>query len=49
MKQLTQAFDDMGLEYIPSKGNFICVNFEKPATQIYANLLEGGHYCAPCI
>jgi len=47
MKQLTQVFDDMGLEYIPSKGNFICVNFEKPATEIYATLLEAGIIVRP--
>ena len=47
MKQLTQAFDDMGLEYIPSKGNFICVNFEQPAIEIYENLLKAGVIVRP--
>ena len=47
MKQLTQAFDNMGLEYIPSKGNFICVNFKQPAIGIYENLLKGGVIVRP--
>ena len=47
MKQLTQAFDNMGLAYIPSKGNFICVNFEQPAIEIYENLLKSGVIVRP--
>ena len=47
MKQLTQAFDNMGLEYIPSKGNFMCVNFKQPAIGIYENLLKGGVIVRP--
>lgn len=47
MKQLMLAFDDMGLEFIPSKGNFICVNFEQPADGIYQSLLESGVIVRP--
>ena len=47
MQKLTQAFDNMGLEYIPSKGNFVCVNFEKPAIEIYQNLLKSGVIVRP--
>ena len=47
MRYLTQAFDDMGLEYIPSKGNFLCVNFDKPAIKIYESLLKTGVIVRP--
>lgn len=47
MKQLMLAFDDMGLEFIPSKGNFICVDFEQPADDIYQSLLESGVIVRP--
>jgi histidinol-phosphate aminotransferase len=47
MKRLMLAFDDMGLEFIPSKGNFICVEFEQPADDIYQNLLKAGVIVRP--
>lgn len=47
MKQLILAFDDMGLEFIPSKGNFICVDFEQPADVIYQSLLKAGVIVRP--
>ncbi len=47
MKQLVLAFDDMGLEFIPSKGNFICVDFEQPADDLYQDLLEAGVIVRP--
>ncbi|MEM6998335.1 MAG: histidinol-phosphate transaminase [Pseudomonadota bacterium] len=47
MKQLILAFDDMGLEFIPSKGNFISVDFEQPANEIYEALLMAGVIVRP--
>ena len=47
MKQLILAFDDMGLEFIPSKGNFICVDFEQPTDEIYQGLLNSGVIVRP--
>ena len=47
MQQLILAFDDMGLEFIPSKGNFICVDFEQPADQLYQELLKAGVIVRP--
>jgi histidinol-phosphate aminotransferase len=47
MKRLMLAFDDMGLEFIPSKGNFVCVDFEQPADDIYQNLLKAGVIVRP--
>ena len=47
LKQLMTAFDDMGLEFIPSKANFICVDFEQPAEGIYQSLLKAGVIVRP--
>ncbi len=47
MHQLTQAFCNMGLDYISSKGNFVCVNFKQPAIEIYENLLKAGIIVRP--
>jgi histidinol-phosphate aminotransferase len=49
MKQLLLSFDDMGLEFIPSKGNFICVDFEQPADDIYQSLLKAGVIVRPIV
>lgn len=46
MKQLTQGFDRLGLEYIPSFGNF--VSFRVPnAGQVYQRLLQNGVIVRP--
>lgn len=45
MQQLITAFDAMNLQYIPSVGNFICVDLESTGHQgieIYARLLSQG-------
>lgn len=50
MKQLTTAFDDMNLRYIPSVGNFICVDMESTAhtgMEIYNKLLHQGVIVRP--
>jgi len=47
MKNFMLAFDDMGLEFISSKGNFICVDFEQPADDIYHSLLKAGVIVRP--
>ncbi len=47
IKKIILAFDDMGLEFIPSKGNFICVDFEQPADEIYQALLKAGVIVRP--
>jgi histidinol-phosphate aminotransferase len=50
MKQLTTAFDDMNLQYIPSVGNFICVDMESTAhtgMEIYNKLLHQGVIVRP--
>lgn len=47
MTMLIKAFDNMGLDFIPSKGNFICIDFEQPADQIYHALLRAGVIVRP--
>lgn len=49
MYQITSALDEMKLAYIPSSGNFICVEFNKPglATEINDALLKQGVIVRP--
>lgn len=47
MTQLSQAFTDMGLAYIPSVGNFIAVDIGRPGAEIYGQLLHEGVIVRP--
>ncbi|MDA3977598.1 histidinol-phosphate transaminase [Gallibacterium sp. AGMB14963] len=47
MQQLVQFFEQQGLEYIPSKGNFITVDLKQPAQPIYNALLHKGVIVRP--
>ncbi|NMT65067.1 histidinol-phosphate transaminase [Marinobacter orientalis] len=47
MKQLETAFDEMGLSYIPSAGNFIAVDVGEQALDINQSLLEQGVIVRP--
>ncbi len=47
MEQLESAFNDMGLSWIPSAGNFICVNFSREAMSIHGALLSEGVIVRP--
>lgn len=47
MRYLLTAFDDMGLEFIPSLGNFICIDFEQEAEPVYQELLKAGVIVRP--
>jgi histidinol-phosphate aminotransferase len=46
MLQLTQAFDRLGLAYIPSFGNFVSVRVDN-AGAVYRRLLENGVIVRP--
>lgn len=46
MRQYTRAFTDMGLDYIPSIGNFVCVKVGE-AANIYEKLLRQGVIVRP--
>ncbi|MCW8964953.1 MAG: histidinol-phosphate transaminase [Gammaproteobacteria bacterium] len=47
MRQLEAAFTKLGLSFIPSAGNFICVNFGRDAMPIYDALLQQGVIVRP--
>jgi histidinol-phosphate aminotransferase len=47
MIQLEQGFEALGLSWIPSKGNFIAVDFVQPAAPIYQALLQEGIIVRP--
>lgn len=47
MRQLIDAFNTLGLEYIPSTGNFICVDMKRPGREIYNRLLHEGVIVRP--
>lgn len=42
MDNLTQAFEQMGLPYIPSKANFVMVNVKRPCRPVFEALLRQG-------
>jgi histidinol-phosphate aminotransferase len=46
MQQLTEAFDALGLEYVPSVGNFVLVKVG-PAAKVYQELLRRGVIVRP--
>jgi histidinol-phosphate aminotransferase len=46
MKQLTEGMARLGLEYIPSYGNFVCVRVEN-AMEVYRKLLQKGVIVRP--
>lgn len=47
MKQLTEGFQRLGLPYIPSIGNFVCVDTGREAAPVYQALLREGVIVRP--
>jgi histidinol-phosphate aminotransferase len=47
MSQLISAFDKLGLSYIPSVANFVCVNVGANAMKVYDDLLYEGVIVRP--
>ncbi len=47
MRQLTAAFADLGLEFIPSAGNFISLDVQREAAPVYEALLYEGVIVRP--
>lgn len=47
MAQFKAGFDDLGLEFIPSAGNFVTVHFNQEAGEIYQKLLREGVIVRP--
>ena len=46
MRQLVQGFEQLGLDYIPSAGNFVCVEVGE-AGRVYEQLLRAGVIVRP--
>jgi histidinol-phosphate aminotransferase len=42
MKQLTDQFDEWGLEYYPSQANFVLVNLKQDSDEVFEKLLRQG-------
>ncbi len=47
MQQLITGFNELGLSYIPSKGNFITVDVQKNGDEVFAALLQLGVIIRP--
>ena len=47
LAQLTACCDDLKLRYVPSKGNFLLVDFQQDAMPIYERLLHNGIITRP--
>jgi histidinol-phosphate aminotransferase len=47
MRQLTAGFAALGLEWIPSRGNFVSVDLRRPAQPVYEALLRKGVIVRP--
>jgi len=47
MMQLTAGFEKLGLDYIPSVGNFVCVDVGRPGAEVDAELLREGCITRP--
>lgn len=47
MQQLCEAFDSMGLHYIPSMANFVSVNLQQDGMAAYEKLLKAGVIVRP--
>jgi histidinol-phosphate aminotransferase len=47
MQQLTAAFSELGLEWIPSAGNFVSVDLKQPGLPVYEALLRKGVIVRP--
>jgi len=49
MQQLSNGFDNLGIEYIPSVANFITINTKQDATLVYNKLLQQGVIVRPLV
>lgn len=47
LKTLTQTCEKLNLRYVPSKGNFLLIDFQQNAEPIYAKLLKSGIITRP--
>ena len=46
-KFICECLDKMSIEYIPSQGNFICINVKANGTEIFESLMQKGVIVRP--
>jgi histidinol-phosphate aminotransferase len=47
LRRLERAFDERGLRYVPSVGNFVLVDLQRPAQPVFDALLHDGVIVRP--
>ena len=47
LQQLADSFENLGLHYIPSVANFICVDLQQPGIEVFNKLLQEGVIVRP--
>jgi histidinol-phosphate aminotransferase len=47
MQKLTRAFDELGIDHIPSAGNFVAARMPRPGAEIFSALLKEGVIVRP--
>jgi histidinol-phosphate aminotransferase len=47
MRQLSEGLDRLGVGFIPSAGNFLCVDIGRDAEPVYQDLLRRGVIVRP--
>jgi histidinol-phosphate aminotransferase len=47
LRQLSEGLDSMGIHYIPTVANFLCIDLQQPARDIYEKLLREGVIVRP--
>lgn len=47
LRQLAEGLDALGVSYIPSVGNFLCAEFDRPGSELYDALLREGVIVRP--
>jgi histidinol-phosphate aminotransferase len=49
MRQLVSVAERAGLSFIPSRGNFLTIQFEQTGAEIYTKLLQQGIIVRPLV
>ena len=47
LRQLAEGLDGMGIHFIPSVANFLCLDLQQPAAELYQSLLREGVIVRP--
>jgi histidinol-phosphate aminotransferase len=47
MRQISEGVVALGLDFIPSRGNFLCIDLKRPGLPVYEALLRQGVIVRP--